>query len=209
MHGNPKIDLEELQQMLDAGKSKKECAAYFNVTPPAITQALKRHKNAITVVTAIDKVPAVIEAQLDTVGQLNKINRDANEILDLVMRWTRGDEEAIRVLETQVKKVKWRRKHIGENEEEKDKELDVEEIKFKDPRELALKAMAEIRNQLRLQLEIYQTLYDVQAAEEFQKEVLHAIGEVSPDVRDAIIRRLKENRAIRAAIEHPGSNIQA
>jgi len=64
----------------------------------------------------------------------------------------------------------------------------------------ALNAMREIRGQLSLQLDIFKTLYDVQAAADFQREVLDAIGEVSPDVRDRIIQRLKEGRALRAAV---------
>lgn len=64
----------------------------------------------------------------------------------------------------------------------------------------ALKAMQEIRGQLSLQLDIFKTLYDVQAAADFQREVLDAIAEVSPDVRDRIIQRLKEGRALRAAV---------
>jgi hypothetical protein len=60
--------------------------------------------------------------------------------------------------------------------------------------------MAEIRGQLRLQLEIFQTLYDMKAVEEFQREVLSAIGEASPEVRNAIIGRLNQKRAIRSAI---------
>ena len=38
------IDLEVLHQMLAAGKSGRECAAYFSVTPGAITQAKARLK---------------------------------------------------------------------------------------------------------------------------------------------------------------------
>ena len=36
-----KIDRVKLNQMLRAGKSGKECADYFGVTPPAITKAKK------------------------------------------------------------------------------------------------------------------------------------------------------------------------
>jgi hypothetical protein len=61
--------------------------------------------------------------------------------------------------------------------------------------------MAEIRGQLKLQLEIFQTLYDLKAVEEFQNEVLTAIGEESPDVRERIIQRLRERRAVRAVIK--------
>ena len=67
--------------------------------------------------------------------------------------------------------------------------------------DMKLKIMAEIRGQLKLQLEIFQTLYDMKAVQEFQNEVLSAIGEASPDVRDTIIRRLTEKRAIRSAIK--------
>ncbi|MEW6186718.1 MAG: hypothetical protein AB1585_13365 [Thermodesulfobacteriota bacterium] len=106
------------------------------------------------------------------------------------MRWNRGDEEALRVLENQVRKVK-----VGNSEEE------ISEYKLKDPRELALKAMAEIRGQLKLQLEIFQALYDMKAVEEFQKEVLHGIGEADPETRNRIIHALQSRRAIRSTVE--------
>ena len=64
-----------------------------------------------------------------------------------------------------------------------------------------LKAMREIRGQLGLQLEIFKTLYDVQAVADFQREVLTAIGEVEPGVRNLIIKRLKEGRALRQSVD--------
>jgi glycyl-tRNA synthetase alpha subunit len=64
----------------------------------------------------------------------------------------------------------------------------------------ALKAMAEIRGQLNLELDIFKTLYDVQAIANFQQEVLDAIGEVSPTVREQIVTRLKEIRALRGSV---------
>ena len=84
---------------------------------------------------------------------------------------------------------------VGKNEEE------VIEFKLKDPRELALKAMAEIRGQLKLQLEIFQTLYDMKAVQEFQEEVLSSIGEAAPEVRNAIIGRLAKKRALRSTLK--------
>ena len=59
--------------------------------------------------------------------------------------------------------------------------------------------MQEIRGQLNLQLEIFKALYDMKAVAEFQKEVLTAIGEVSPDIRARIIHNLKKARAVRSA----------
>jgi hypothetical protein len=63
-----------------------------------------------------------------------------------------------------------------------------------------LSAMKEIRGQLGLQLELFKTLYDLQAVAEFQEAVLFEIGEVSKDVKDKIIARLKDRRALRRAI---------
>ena len=185
----PKIDRVKLNRMLRAGKSPKEVAEHFGVSQAAICKARKGLNVAVVKNVVLESAHKVVAEHLDTIGQLQKINRNANELLDLLMRWNRGDSEALQILESQVKKVKVR-----------GKEEEIKEYRFKDPRELALKAMQEIRGQLNLQLDIFKTLYDVQAVAEFQKEVLSAIGEVSPDVRDRIIKRLKEGRALRQSV---------
>jgi hypothetical protein len=64
-----------------------------------------------------------------------------------------------------------------------------------------LKAMREIRGQLELQLNIFQTLYDLEAVAEFQREILTAIGEVDKDVRERIVQRLKERHAVRGSLQ--------
>ena len=185
----PKIDHVKLNQMLRAGKSPKQVAEHFGVSQAAICKARKGLNVAVVKNVVLESAHKVVVEHLDTIGQLQKINQNANELLDLLMRWNRGDSEALQILESQVRKVKV-----------KGSEEDITEYKFKDPRELALKAMQEIRGQLGLQLDIFKTLYDVQAVAEFQKEVLSAIGEVSPDVRDRIIKRLKEGRALRQSV---------
>ena len=185
----PIIDRVKLDQMLRKGKSQKEIAQFFGVTEGAISKAKKELKINVIKAVALERAHEVADKNLNTIAQLQKINSYANELLDLLMRWNRGDNEALQILESQVKKVKVR----GSEEE-------VTEYRFKDPRELALKAMAEIRGQLNLQLDIFKTLYDVQAVAEFQKEVLTAIGEVSADVRNRIIQRLKEGRALRQSV---------
>ena len=185
----PKIDRVRLNRMLRAGKSPKEVAEHFGVSQAAICKARKGLNVAVVKNMVLESAHKVVAEHLDTIGQLQKINQNANELLELLMRWNRGDKEALQILESQVRKVKVR----GSEEE-------ISEYRFKDPRELALKAMQEIRGQLGLQLDIFKTLYDVQAVAEFQREVLSAIGEVSPDVRDRIINRLKEGRALRQSV---------
>ena len=186
----PKIDRVKLNQMLQRGKPQHEIAQHFGVTEGAISKAKKELNVAVVKNVALESAHKIVDRHLDTIGQLQKINQNANELLDLLMRWSRGDQEALQILESQVRKVKVR----GSEEE-------VTEYRIKDPRELALKAMQEIRGQLNLQLDIFKTLYDVQAVAEFQKEVLTAIGEVDQNVRARIIQRLKEGRIIRQSIE--------
>jgi len=184
--GKPKIDKLKLNRLLTAGKTQREVAQVMGVTEGAISKARKELNIAVVKNVALENAHKVVERNLDTIEQLQKINSYANELLDLLMRWNRGDEGALQILESQVKKVR-----VKGTEEE------VTEYKFKDPRELAIKAMAEIRGQLSLQLDIFKTLYDVQAVADFQQDVLNAIGEVSGDVRNRIVQKLKERRALR------------
>ena len=184
----PKIDRVKLSQLLKQGKTQRQVAQVFRVTEGAISKAKKELNVSVVKSVALESAHRVVDKSLDSVAQLQKINEDANELLDVLMRWNRGEDEALQILETQVRKVR-----IGKGE---NSEI-VKQYKFKDPRELALKAMAEIRGQLNLQLDIFKTLYDMEAVAEFQKEVLTAIGEESLDVRNRIIERLKESRTLR------------
>jgi hypothetical protein len=184
-----KVDIHKLSRMLNSGKSVKECAKFFEVTPGAISQHKKNLNIAVVKNVALENAHRVVDKNLNAVDQLQKINTDANELLDLCMRWQRGDNEAMQILERQVRTVR-----VGRDK------VPVSEYKFKDPREIALKAMSEIRGQLKLQLEIFQCLYDMKAVQEFQEEVLIAIGEVSPDVRMQIVSKLNQRRVIRRTL---------
>ena len=151
----PKIDRIKLNQMLKSGKPQKEIAQFFGVTEGAISKAKKELNISVIKSVALENAHRVVGKNLDAIEQLQKINTEANRLLD----------------------------------------------ELEQTPNLKLKAMAEIRGQLRLQLEIFQTLYDMKAVEEFQKEVLSAIGEAAPEVRRAIVDKLNQKRAIRSAIK--------
>jgi len=191
--GSKKISNLELEQLVREGNGVSEIARKLKVSKGAVSKRLKALNVAITRDVTLHHAGEIVEKKLDAIEQLQKINEYANELLDLLMGWNRGDEGALQILESQVRKVKLR----GSEEE-------ITEYKFKDPRELALKAMAEIRGQLALQLDIFKALYDMAAVAEFQKEVLTAIGEVSSDVRSKIIHNLQKTRAIRSTLDFPG-----
>jgi len=153
--GKPKIDVVKLNRLLRSGKSVKQCAEHFGVSPSAVSQSKKNLNVSVVKNVALENAHRVVDKNLNAVDQLNKINQQANTLLD--------------------------------------------ELEFKP--ELKLKIMAEIRGQLKLQLEIFQSLYDMRMVQEFQAEVLSTIAEASTEVRDDIIRRLQEKRAFRSAVK--------
>jgi len=188
----PKIDPSVLAEMVREGSSLSECAKHFGVSKSAISQRKKSLKLNSGKVVVLERAKQVVTKNLNTLGQLQKINDYANELLDMLMAWNRGDPGALQVLESQSKQVK---RGQGDDAEW------ITEYKMTDPRALALKAMAEIRSQLKLQLELYQALWDATAMKEFQEEVINVIGSVSPEHRTAIIQKLAERRAIRSVVQ--------
>ncbi len=62
-----------------------------------------------------------------------------------------------------------------------------------------LRLVAEVRQQLSLQLTISRTLIDLKVVREFQRSVVEVIAEESPDVARRIVERLKARRALRAS----------
>ena len=151
------VDKVKLSQMLRNGKSQRECAKHFNVSPGRISQIRKELNISVVKNVALENAGRIVDKNLNAIDQLRNINEKANGLLDSA-------------------------------------------IDSKD-HDIAIKAMREIRNQLSLQLEIFQILYDMKAVEEFQTEVLTAIGDVEPDVRNKIISKLNQKRAIRSAIK--------
>jgi hypothetical protein len=150
-----KIDYIELHRMVTAGKSGREIAKHFGVTPGAISQARQRLKVAVVKDVALESAHKIRDKSLNAADQLFKINAQANKLLDEMER---------------------------------------------DP-QLKLKVMAEIRGQLKLQLDIFAALYDLKAVADFQQEVLEIIASVSPEVRNEIIYRLKERSVIRSVLQ--------
>ena len=190
----PKLTDEKIDRLLAQGKSKAEVARICGVTRSAVTNRLRRRNlQKVRSYVTQQATDSSVAKSLNAVQQLEKINQYANEILDLVMRWIRGDDEAIRTLEVQVQELSRKKKggKIG-------KEILKDLKKFKNPHEVALRAMGEIREQINLQLQIMKTLYSFQAIEEFQRIVLDAIKSIDPGLRDRIVQELVRQRLLRS-----------
>lgn len=184
---NGKIDKVKLSQLLRSGKSGKECAQFFNVTDSAISQARKELNINVVKSVQLESAHRVVDKNINAIAQLQKINERANNILDSLMKAEQGDSMGLKLLEAVIRKTPGGEASI--------------ERKYKDSRELSLRAMGEVRAQLLLQLDIFKTLYDLEMIADFQREVLTAIGEENIETRDRIIQRLKEGRALRSTID--------
>ena len=103
----PKINDTKLLHLIDKENlNQSQAARVLGVSRQAVNKKLQGIRGKTTKVIAVKKIEQVVDQKIDAIGQLQKINSDANEILDLLMRWSRGDPTAIQILESQVRYVK-------------------------------------------------------------------------------------------------------
>lgn len=190
MATQPKIDFNSLNRLVTEGKSTSEIAKFFSCTPGAVSQAKKKLKISVVKNVALENAHKVVDKNLDAIEQLQRINKAANQLLNELM----GKEKVVQELATVINK-------LNEGNPANIKEITKRVKQIISDKNTALKACQEIRGQLSLQLEIFKTLYDMEAVAEFQKEVLEIIAEVEPDAKRKIIQRLKERSALRSAVQ--------
>jgi hypothetical protein len=184
MIGRPhKFDWGALKTLLNDEDGKKmtdvQIAKKLNITAPAVRYARKQilDKKAVCSLVSFEHGQNLVANHLDTVSQLKNINEQTTSILNLIMDAIKGDKNAIDIL----------------NQDDK--------FKRKDPNEIALKAVAEIREQLELQNKLFETLYSIQQTQEFQEEVLSVLESFEPGIRTKILIALKEKRLLHAATQ--------
>jgi transcriptional regulator len=68
---------------------------------------------------------------------------------------------------------------------------------FHKNQDIVFRASAEIREQIRLQLDIFKVWYSHQAIQEFQRIVLDALGSVDSELRDRVIKKLHNKQLVR------------
>ena len=69
-----------------------------------------------------------------------------------------------------------------------------------DDAHLSVKLMAEIRNQLRLMMDVYEMLYSLEGAAQFQQTILEVLEECEPELRKKAVAKLNEKSSLRAAL---------
>lgn len=164
-----KISDEQLKQALAQGKSVQAIAAEFNMARSTIQWRVQRLRDGF-IVTGAGVPPEVADEQ--RVGPQPTINGEPGSHLDTMQQLLKVNKDAQGLLRKAL------RAQGGDGS-------------------LAVRLMAEIRQQLEFQLKIYQVLYDLTAHAEFQRAALAEIEAEEPATKARIIARLREWRARR------------
>lgn len=163
----------------------------IELSAPVAKEQKIRKKLTLTKIIKVTQNPIAkksLEKNINAIEQLQRINDRANEILDAVT----GDQKFIDRVTEAINRL------LGEdNPKEKNKILNDLIVIITQDHLTALKACAEIRGQLILQLELFKTLYSLEGIQEFQKIVLDAINRCSPDLRTQILEEIKRVRVLR------------
>jgi len=176
-----KIDQLKLLDLKRQGYSLQRMAKYFNCSGAAICKAQRKLSVSVAKSTALEVAHVITSENIDSLKELNKMNAIANEMLGEINAALKGDPEAVAAVE--------RQNAIKGN------------IKIIDLREMSIRLMGEIRRQLDLQRNLFQTLCDYQAIQRFQMEVISIItSEVDDETKKRIIDRLKNNRLLRQSV---------
>ena len=85
-----KVELSKLNQLLRQGKSGKEIAQFFDVTPSAISHAKKKLKYVVIKSSTLEKGREIIEYEFNLFEQLTKINKAINNLLDGLLEKVEG-----------------------------------------------------------------------------------------------------------------------
>jgi hypothetical protein len=78
--------------------------------------------------------------------------------------------------------------------------------KMADPRALLLATLAQIRQQIELTVKLSERIYDTQAIQQFQEEIIHAIDEADPATAARIRERLPHRPALRLILGPSGTD---
>ena len=174
--GKGKIDERKLIKLLEAGKTQREAAAVFGVTESAVSRRVKSLSLNIAKNVALERADQICEEKLDAMEELRKVHKAVAGELD------------------------WLQQEV---QELNSNGLLTPALRFEFQNQM-LTHVSEIRQQLKLALDIARTLYDAEAVRDFQREVIETIGEASPETRERIVKALQARRAIRSVASLEG-----
>jgi bifunctional ADP-heptose synthase (sugar kinase/adenylyltransferase) len=209
-----KIDLDQLQLMLDRDMKKSQIARELHVHPSSITRAIDRMtgKKYVHPIVAFEKAKPYADRQFKFLDEIFDDIEDLNELRVMVMDYSRGRRKAVKAMQriTEMKS----KEITGDSEGNKSgsvaspgkikAEKKIEKFDFTiDPRALLVQIVKEKREHLALQYNVFMGIADAKNVRAFQKHLLDILGEMAPELREKFVNRLKAENAIRAELIVP------
>lgn len=169
----------ELGEKLREGKNSTEIATELGVSRQAVAKRVQQYKLNIAKEVTLHQVGRVAQQQLDASAQLQRINKSANQLLDLLVGVVKAEDPDCR------------HKALLELEPILGSGSVIDQ---------AVKLQAEIRQQLKLAFDIRKDLIEIERMQQVLNIILEAIGRAAPQVRDSIIAELKSQSILRSAM---------
>jgi len=166
----------ELGEKMRAGVEVKEIAAEFGVSPQAVYQRARQLNLNIGKEIVLNQAAVIVKQEINAAEQLLKINETSNALLDLLIEVVQAEDQ------DQKDKLKRLEPLLGE------KASILEAL---------VKIKAEIRQQLRLVMDIWKTKFDLEQLAEFQQGVVEEMGKESPALQKRFIERMKNRYAVK------------
>jgi hypothetical protein len=206
--GRQKVDLDELQTLLDKKIIKSDIAKKMGVNPSSITRAIKRMNEVTSRVMTMEKGRRLADHAFNFMTQQERNVRVLNELLDGVLKYIGGDSTVFKAMQRKIETKSVEQPEGSEGKKGKGGggkkvrgEVRIETFDFStDPKLLVVQVIREVREHMDLHLRVMATLANAENILNFQKHVIEIIGEVDPACRQKIIDRLRAEHAIRAGL---------
>jgi hypothetical protein len=208
----PLIDLGSLSKMLGEKTSQAEVARQMKVSPSAICKAIKRLKQHVPKVVALEKAKQYAEYGIDMLEEYRNTLASLNTLRDGLEKYIyKGDRTVFAQME---RKTESRSAEFGAGPEEEAKkgkgkgkgkkskvEQKIERFDFTaDPHLLLIQCNRAIKELLSLQVDIFMACADPRVMIGVLNKILDIMRRISPEARYEIEQTLKQDALIRSVI---------
>ena len=175
----PKIDLHELKQLLAEGNSKAIIAQKLGVAPSSITKAAQKLASQVPKTATFERDVQLTEF-LNTIAEQVELYRD----LKLLWRFWRDAASGKKRALNRLNRIY----------------LVLKLEKVTDPSRLAVRAVAEMRQQLKLHADMLAQYFTPKSYQEFMEELIEVLQSVDRDVAHALLDALKEKYPVQRSL---------
>lgn len=199
--GRRKINVVELGELLEQGKSTAEMAEHFHCTPRAVQLAVNAFRQSVTDYALRHHAKEKARQDLDAREQLLKINASANRILDLLEEKLGQDRDVVVAgLALQLQDLAGYGNGQAEQVQAIIKAIEAAVMPAPAIIDQLFKAQAEIRQQVGLLVKVAAELLEAQRVNEVHRIMLEEIKVESPECQSRIVRRLKGSNLLLTAV---------